>query len=106
MDKTEVIEIVAKFKTALTRHGVENAKIILFGSFAKGNHTETSDIDLVVISEEFIGKDFWERIDILSEAIFEVWKPIEAIAMTPEEWQSGESFICDFAKDGEVLFAA
>lgn len=106
MDKTNVINIVARYKNALDRQGIKNAKIILFGSFANGNYTESSDIDLVVISEGFAGKDFWQRIDILAEAIFEVMEPIEAIAMTPEEWQSGESFICDFAKDGEVLYAA
>jgi len=26
--------------------------------------------------------------------------------MIPEEWQKGESFIGDYAKDGEILYAA
>jgi len=62
--------------------------------------------DVVVISDDFVGKDYWERIDILSESIYEIFAPIEAVAMTQEEWDRGDSFVVDFARDGEVLFAA
>jgi len=30
---------------------------------------ERSDIDLILISEDFSGHDYWSRIDILSEAM-------------------------------------
>jgi len=58
------------------------------------------------ISNDFIGKDFWERIDILADAIYEIFAPIEAVAMTQEEWDQGDLFVTDFARNGEVLFAA
>jgi len=35
-----------------------------------------------------------------------MFAPIEAVAMTPEEWNRGDSFVVDFAQNGEVLFAA
>lgn len=106
MDKNTVIEIVDKFHKAIRARGISPSKIILYGSYAFGIHQEGSDIDLIVISEDFIGKDYWERIDILSDAIYEIFAPIEAIAMTQEEWDQGESFVIDFAQNGEVLFAA
>ncbi len=31
---------------------------------------------------------------------------VEAVAMTPEEWERGDSFVVDFARNGEVLYAA
>jgi hypothetical protein len=49
-------------------------------------------------------KSYWERIDILSEAIYDVFEPIEATAFAPQEWQSRESSIVDFAKNGEVVY--
>jgi len=61
---------------------------------------------VVVISEDFAGKDYWERIDILSDSIYEVFEPIEAIAMTPAEWEKGESPITEYSKAGEVVYAA
>ncbi len=103
MDKKQVIEIINRFHQILETKSISPAKIVLFGSFARGNYTEHSDIDLIVVSDDFIGKDYWERIDILSEAICEIFEPIEATAMTCDEWEHGDSFIRDFAQDGEVI---
>jgi hypothetical protein len=60
----------------------------------------------VVISDDFSSKDYWQRIELLTDAIDEVFKPIEAMAMTVKEWEEGESVIADFTRDGEVVFAA
>ena len=106
MDKKAVLEIVNSFHKEIVVRGIVPDKIILFGSYAQGTNTENSDIDLVIISNDFKGKDFWERIDILSDAIYEIFAPIEATAFTPEEWIQGNSLITDFAHAGEVLYAA
>jgi predicted nucleotidyltransferase len=103
MDKNAVLEIIAKFKQILQKNGTRVDNLVLFGSYANGNPHEGSDIDLVVISRDFENKDFWERIEILTEAICEIFEPIEAIPMTPEEWERGDSMICEFAKQGEVI---
>ena len=65
-----------------------------------------SDIDVVVISEDFAGMGYWERIDILADVIYTMSAPLEVVAMTPEEWERGDSFIADYARYGEVLYAA
>jgi predicted nucleotidyltransferase len=67
---------------------------------------EGSDIDVLVISDDFSGKNYWERIDILSDAIYEIFEPIEAVALTIEEWEKGERVIVDYAKEGDIIFAA
>ena len=81
----EPVEVaVQRYLHAVNEAGIRAARAVLFGSHARGEAGELSDIDLVVISEDFTGKDYWERIDILSNAIFAVFKPIEAIASMPE----------------------
>ena len=104
MDKKAVLAIISDFRKALESAGVKPQKILLYGSYATGNIRPDSDIDLVVISDDFEGKSYWERIDVLSGAIYQVFQPIEAIAMTPKEWEDGNSLIADYARGGEVVY--
>ena len=103
MVRDAVLKTVRRFKKELESLGVQVDQLILFGSHAVGTAREDSDIDLIVISESFSDKGYWERIDILAEAIYRVWAPIEASAFTPEEWQSGKSLLVDYAKDGVLV---
>jgi predicted nucleotidyltransferase len=104
VDKNSILGIISCFRKALESRGVKIDRIILYGSWAKGTQREDSDIDLVVISEDFKEKDFWQRINLLSDAIYEVFAPIEARAFTPEEWERGDSFVVDYVKEKEVVF--
>jgi len=71
MDKDTVIK---KITTIIKQHGVQ--RIILFGSYAYGNPTEDSDIDLLVIKDipekeirDFrikLKKDLWKNLDNIS----------------------------------------
>ena len=61
-----------------------DARIYLFGSFARGTWLEDSDIDVIVISRAFKGMEFWARGATLRRlASREV--PFEILAYTPEE---------------------
>jgi len=104
VDKETVLRIIRDYAKTLEAERVKPQKIILFGSYSTGTQHEGSDIDLVVISEDFADKGYWERIDILAAAIVKVFEPIEAIAMTPQEWESGDSLIVDYARNGEVVY--
>lgn len=103
MDKREVLNIISRYVTALESLGIRVEKTILFGSYATGTYHEGSDIDLVIISKDFKDMGLWERIEILAKALTIVFEPIEATAMTPEEYESGDSMIALFAKEGEII---
>ncbi|MBN1293683.1 MAG: nucleotidyltransferase domain-containing protein [Candidatus Latescibacteria bacterium] len=103
MDKNTILNILSRFRSVLETNGVTVNRMILFGSYANGTFKEGSDIDVVVVSENFEGKNFWKRTNILSDAIYEIFEPIEVVAMTPEEWERGNSDIRDFAREGEEV---
>lgn len=99
MDRIKkIIECIKKY---------EPEKIILFGSYARGEIDEYSDIDLVVIKNT--DKKFLER-------IIEVTKLIEkndsghvdVFVYTPEEFQrmidSGNPFIENVLKEGKIVY--
>jgi predicted nucleotidyltransferase len=84
--RPQITEIVNQFRRALQRKGVNSERIILYGSYAKNNAREDSDIDLVVISRDFANLTLGQRYAVLGEAIAEVMEPIEPLAYTPEEF--------------------
>lgn len=105
MDKKDVLKIISDFRKALELK-IRVDSIILYGSYVGGNYREGSDIDIVVISDDFKGLTHWQRAGILSDAIYQVFKPIEAVAMTKKEWEKSDSVITEFAKKGEIICAA
>jgi len=76
MDKVAVVKIIDRFRQEIETRGVIAQKIILYGSHASGMDAAVSDIDVVVISEDFAGKGYWERIDILTDVIYEMSAPL------------------------------
>jgi len=81
----EINRIIEKFKKELEKYNIHSERIILYGSYAKGNAREDSDIDLVVISSDFENMNLRERLEILGLAAGNVFEPIEALGYTPQE---------------------
>lgn len=65
--------------------GVKPQKILLYGSYAKGTPREDSDIDVIVISEDFKDMNLRERLELLGIAAGRVFEPIEALGYTEKE---------------------
>ncbi|MBI4309075.1 MAG: nucleotidyltransferase domain-containing protein [Candidatus Omnitrophica bacterium] len=104
MGKRDVVRILQKFRLVLEKK-IRVERIVLFGSWAKGMAWEASDIDVVVISADFRGKDHWLRSKLLGSAVYNVFAPIQAVAVTPEEWDAKTMTICELAQNGEILAA-
>jgi len=56
MDQEQVIKVIRKFVKALEKEGISLERVILYGSYAKGNIRRDSDIDVAVVSKQF-GRD-------------------------------------------------
>ncbi len=61
-------------------------KIIIFGSRARGDYLEDSDVDLIIISKDFRGIPFYERMDKLI-LLWDSPLDLEALCYTPEEFE-------------------
>lgn len=84
----KVKEIVEEYKDVLNSLGIKVERVILYGSFANGRPREDSDIDLVVISNDFRKLNLRERTEVLGIAAVRIMQPIEARGYTPEEIES------------------
>lgn len=103
MDK-EIYQIISEYKQKLKALGISVKKIILYGSHAVGNAREDSDMDLVVVSEDFKNMDIWERLCLLGRARIGIRRPMEIMGFTEEELESEDSdnFIKDEVKSKGV----
>ena len=99
--------IVVEYKKVLKTFGINAQKVILFGSYARGNPGEYSDIDLVVISRDFKKYNLRERLELLGLVAGKVFEPIEALGYTPEEMaeeKKAHSFVGDIQNHACVEF--
>jgi predicted nucleotidyltransferase len=99
MDKSEVISIVSKYKMLVSKHfDVEN--MILFGSYAKGNQNEDSDIDVAIVVNS-MDLDFFTYAPLLWKLRREVDDRIEPILIEKNNDQSG--FLQELMQTGLII---
>jgi predicted nucleotidyltransferase len=90
MDKATINDIVIFLKESLIQYGINVDSIALFGTALSGKMDEESDIDLIIISEDFRDKDIFERskLTMAPEVMtFKKYKvPMDILNMSPEEY--------------------
>ena len=57
MDQNQIERMTQLLLEQLAAHGIKVEELILFGSAARGDMNEFSDIDLVIVSESFAPLD-------------------------------------------------
>lgn len=87
----ERIERISKtIKEELKKHGVDVQAVYLFGSYAKGEWLKTSDIDLIIVSDDWEGIPQLRRLDILNRIIWERrLGNVEAFPATSKDLREG-----------------
>jgi predicted nucleotidyltransferase len=83
----EVIAAVKNYLKATPTVGVHAKRAILYGSFAKGNPHEWSDIDLIVIAPEFDGEKQRVHVSGLWRLTAHTDSRIEPVPCGVEEWE-------------------
>ena len=80
------------------------SKVILFGSHARGRPVRDSDVDLLVITDEFLGPNASLKI----RRAVEYSVPLDVLVYDcqhlTERMQSGDYFLQDIVESGKVLY--
>jgi len=81
-------------------------KIILFGSYARGEATEASDLDLLIIQPSDLPR--YKRSTPVRLALRGLFPSKDVVIYTPEEvkeWESAStSFIASALREGRILY--
>lgn len=65
MDKNDAIRIGRAYLNKLQEKNIAFNEAWLFGSFAKGNHNENSDIDIAIVLNDSIENSFETEINLM-----------------------------------------
>lgn len=102
-------EVVQFFFNCLREQNLEVSRLIVFGSQSKGTATEESDIDIIIVSEDFKRKSIFKRADMTKDAeirtIRKFMVPLDIITMTPDEYENKTSLMAGYARAGKVIYA-
>lgn len=97
MDKREkIVNELKTFRERMSKH-YPISKMIFFGSIARGESKEDSDIDLVIVSEKFKGMNFIKR----AARAYDHWVldyPVDFLCYMPKEFEKRRKRIGLLAK--------
>ena len=87
---------------ALNEHNITVKHAILFGSYAQGTSTKWSDIDLAIVSDEFVGSRFDDRKKI-RPIYLSISPDLEILPYRPEDFTVDDPFVKEIIETGIPL---
>ena len=95
----KVVETITRYMTALKKNHVPIKEAILFGSYAKGNYNEYSDIDLLLVSDAFGGSRMEDRSKI-REITLSISCDLEVFPYSCVDFVKGDPFLNEIIDSG------
>ena len=110
MAEIQIEQIKNTIISFFSERNIHLNKIVFFGSYYKGIPTKDSDIDLLVFSEDFEGKNIFQKskaTDGLEWILVKKYKkPFDIIYYSASDWENTNSIIITEAKQyGTVIYS-
>lgn len=100
-----VMNLVTNYVRDIIKSGIPLERAYLFGSYAKGNFKDNSDIDVALISKVFSGFGFEDRNLISNINILNDYINIEPVTISKESLNNSNPFINEIINTGiEIKF--
>ncbi len=99
MDNREIINKLVNYKLLVSKY-FDVDQVVLYGSYAKGNEREDSDIDVAVIVNS-INQDFFSYAPLLWKLRREIDDRIEPVLIEKNKDESG--FLKEVMRTGLVI---
>ena len=102
MVELEVIEIIKKLNKLFSENNIHIKKEYLFGSYAKNEHNEWSDIDLAVISDDFGGNKFIDK-NKIRRIYLQISNKFDIIPFNPTDFTKDNPFVKEIIETGIII---
>lgn len=99
----KINKIVEEYISDVNKH-IRIDKAFLYGSYAKGNFNEYSDLDIAIFSDGFKGQSFVDAVSFLL-SIARKYKDIciEPVAFTVSDLQEDNPFVKEIISTGREI---
>lgn len=105
--ETELKRDIQDFVKRLKDDNINVSKAVLFGSYARGNPHEDSDIDLAIISPDFSKMGYIERLEFLGRKALKHNHLLEPLGYSPQEFSEEDTpspLISLIRNTGKVIY--
>ena len=96
---SNIINILKKFLERLEHENIKVQKAIIFGSYAKGTFNEWSDIDLAIVSDDFVGNRVLDK-ERMIKSIVDIDTSISPLPYRPEDFDESDLFVKEIIETG------
>ena len=103
---SEIIELIQDFIDLVKEDNIQIEKVILFGSYAKGDFSKDSDIDLAIISPDFKENQLIENMARLLLKAAKIKADIQTIPFSVDEYNNPIGIMEEIIKTGIELKVA
>lgn len=105
MDKipVDIKQAVKQYIINLKKSNIDLQKIILFGSYVSGQYKDYSDIDVAIISKDFSGIRYDDRIKV-GKATLKSDPRIEPHPISYEDYKNPNPFVEEILKTGVIVY--
>jgi predicted nucleotidyltransferase len=98
----KVKNTIDSYLRALSRNNIPIKEAILFGSYARGNYQEWSDIDIALVSDIFVGNQIDDK-DKIRKITLSISSEIEVIPFSPNDFNMQNPFVKEILTTGMRL---
>lgn len=109
MVKEKQIITINLIKNILKQKGIRVSKIIIFGSQIKGGAGKYSDLDVIILSKDFEGKDIFEKVKMTQglhrKLVKQLRIPFDILYYSLSEWEKGFSLIAELARKEGIIYS-
>ncbi|MFA5804615.1 MAG: nucleotidyltransferase domain-containing protein [Melioribacteraceae bacterium] len=99
--KEDVNKIIQRF-ISLVSQEFPVRTLYLFGSYAKGNASDCSDIDIAIVSDKFEGRRFWDR-EKLGKYVIKSSFDLEVHPFKTEDFTADDPFVKEILETGQKI---
>lgn len=100
--KSLVIKKVKRYLRELIKHKIRVDKAYLYGSYSRGNYHKDSDIDIIIISDDFQGIGIYDYKKIIPYRR-NIDVKIEPIAYKTEDFNDSDPLAVEVMATGEEI---